>query len=321
MNLKGMLFLIKHIINLKDQNSFANSNSGFSNLINVGTVTNTNVRGINLEPPELNSSTPGPFTHHFEVDPGRAEVTHISLDFLAPSGIYGQTQNGNYLENNVELWIQIRRRNSNGTWGSWYTPNNMTSNNSHAFVNPATANSASIIWVRNTNNDALRFSISIPGLTKNRYQVRVANNRVRYLERGAHRINWIGLRGDAGDTGLPGGITYMAIAVRANEAVEDLLSSRITVLVQSRGYILQRNSAKKAIISTTKNNLYDSPMDAIINILKILEWDETTIDLESLMSLKETLLSRPDGPDVYNAGIRKYYNSFEYYTRCFATVS
>ena len=256
-------------------------------------ITNGSVQSFLLFGPTffINTDIPGDFTPFFTIGNDHEGINTAELDFVAPDGLWTTSTSASvlYAFARNALQIQVQRFVNN----AWVTVDN-------ARATPSVPNNIyssvldSYVAVGNTRaryNFRLTFNF---GNNTGRYRFRVRSRGIS-TNSGNSAFIWNGLRGRVvNNNKLQQGITYLLVAIRTSERFTSLNDLKLSAICRSKGNIIQANNT----ITNNNDHFYNSPIDAVINILGALNWPANRIDKTALGAIKTTLATRGD---TYNA--------------------
>ena len=296
-----------------------------SSLVNPFIIPNTDVDniGIDIAGPQgiatffrigvpYTRGLEGDWTAWYESNPNRQNTTtrKVQLNFFAPDGIHGNPSSsspGLYNSAFYLLEVQVQREQADGSWVN--EPNLSATIESDGGVIISYRNLADLTgylidtFSINPINFNLTFNWSVSQAGRFRFRVR---NKARSRTTGDFHLNWLSMNTTLNQTPeLAGGISYLAMRIPHSDRFEGISDlNNVSVIAQSRGRVINVSRPNSNIQTelarpVTSPANYDSPIDAIINILvDSLSWNISRIDLTTLKTIKQTLINRGD---KYNA--------------------
>ena len=248
-----------------------------------------------------NPDVPGDWTPLFAVGTENEPVNQVALDFVAPEGLWSPASTAastlyNLGRNALQVYIQRFDAASN----TWVQVSNVRAASS---VSGNRYSSVLDSYIAQGNTRArYNFKLTFNFSTAGRYRFAVRSRGISFLA-GDSNFFWNGLRGRIAEVRdannqitsgnvLQNGITYLSVAIRTSERFTSLDDLKISAICQSKGKTLGVSGI------STGDSAYDSPIDAVLNILLAIGWDTTRIDTGAMRQIKIALANRGD---TYNA--------------------
>lgn len=213
-----------------------------------------------------------PTVNGFVANPAGTMANALSLDFVAPRGLYHADGSGTLLNASMTFQVEARAIDDNGTpTGAWTQIGNHT------------------LTAKTTTPQRVSYRYTV---TAGRYEVRVLRTDTK--ETGAdwgHDLAWAGLRGYLPETRDFGDVTLIAMRLRASNNLSGQASRKINV-ISTRKLPVWNGSTWSAPVATS--SIAWALADACRNTHYGPGLDDSRIDLAGLLTLDATWSARQD---------------------------